>query len=90
MVKLSDLYSFATNEFTRDATLAYILEWSQPRYSETHPRLHQLGTTMLYALLDNLHNWGNIGCMNDDVRVSPAENIMSEYASCPAESLKHR
>ena len=54
MVKLSDLYSFATNEFARDATLAYILEWSQPGYSETHPRLHQLGTTMLYALLDRV------------------------------------
>ncbi len=40
--------------------------------------------------LHNLRNAGNIGCMNDDVRVSPAENIMSEYASYPAESLKYR
>ena len=54
MVKLSNLYSLATKELARDATLAYVLEWTQPEYIETHPRLHQLGTTMLHALLDRV------------------------------------
>ena len=66
MVKLSNLYSLATKELARDATLAYILEWSQPEYSETHSRLHQLGTTMLHALLDRVF----INCAMREISVA--------------------
>ncbi len=51
MDNVPNLYSFATKELAQDATLAYILEWARPTYRESHPRLHELGTDMLHALL---------------------------------------
>lgn len=51
MTEIPNLFSFATKELAQDATLAYILAWSRPAYRESHPRLHELGTTMLRALL---------------------------------------
>ena len=49
--KVPNLYSFATKELAQDATIAYILSWAKPQYRESHPRLHQLGTILLRALL---------------------------------------
>ena len=46
-----NLFHYATNERTQDATLASILAWAQPAYCELLPRLHRLGTAMLHALL---------------------------------------
>ncbi|MCY4427033.1 MAG: PD-(D/E)XK nuclease family protein [Halieaceae bacterium] len=51
MTEIPNLYSFATKELAQDATLAYILAWSQPKYRKSHPRLNGLGTEMLRALL---------------------------------------
>ena len=46
-----NLFHYAANERTQDATLAYILAWAQPAYRELLPRLHRLGTAMLHAFL---------------------------------------
>ena len=46
-----NLYGFATKELAQDATIAYILAWADPKYRESHPRLHTLGTEMLRSLL---------------------------------------
>lgn len=51
MTAAPNLYSFATKELAQDATLAYILAWAKPEYRTTHPRLHELGTAMLRALV---------------------------------------
>ena len=42
-----NLYGFATKELAQDATIAYILAWADPKYSESHCRLHALGTELL-------------------------------------------
>ena len=46
-----NLYGFATKELAQDATIAYILAWADPKYSESHCRLHALGTELLRSLL---------------------------------------
>ncbi|MCY3683982.1 MAG: PD-(D/E)XK nuclease family protein [Gemmatimonadetes bacterium] len=46
-----NLYSFATKELAQDATIAYILAWADPKYRQSHPRLHALGTKLLCSLL---------------------------------------
>ena len=46
-----NFYCFATNERAQDATIAYILAWADPKYRESHPRLHALGTELLRSLL---------------------------------------
>ena len=51
MATLPNLYGFATKELAQDATLAYILAWADPAYSESHPHLHALGTELLRSLL---------------------------------------
>ncbi len=51
MTNVPNLYEFATKELAQDATLAYILAWADPKYRESHSRLHELGTAMLRALL---------------------------------------
>ena len=48
---LPNLYGFATKELAQDATIAYLLAWADPAYSESHPRLHTLGTELLRSLL---------------------------------------
>ena len=51
MATLPNLYRFATKELAQDATIAYILAWADPTYSESHPHLHALGTELLRSLL---------------------------------------
>ena len=46
-----NLFHYATKELAQDAALAYILAWARPVYRESHPRLHELGTDMLHAIL---------------------------------------
>ena len=46
-----NLYEFATKELAQDATIAYILAWADPKYRESHPRLHALGIELLRSLL---------------------------------------
>lgn len=46
-----NIYEFATSELSQDATIAYILAWADPKYRESHPRLHALGTKLLRSLL---------------------------------------
>ena len=46
-----NLYGFATKELAQDATIAYILAWVDPKYRESHPRLHALGAELLRSLL---------------------------------------
>ena len=48
---IPNLYGFATKELAQDATIAYILAWADPKYRESHPRLHALGTELLRSLL---------------------------------------
>ncbi len=46
-----NLFHYTTKELAQDAALAYILASARPAYRESHPRLHELGTDMLHALL---------------------------------------
>lgn len=46
-----NLYGFATKELAQDATIAYIMAWADPKYMQSHKRLHALGTELLRALL---------------------------------------
>ncbi len=46
-----NLFSFATNELSQDAFLAWLLSWGQPGMDQHDPTLHQLGTAFLHALL---------------------------------------
>ena len=46
-----NLFHYATKELAQDAALAYVLAWAEPEYQKSHPRLHELGTAMLRALL---------------------------------------
>lgn len=46
-----NLFHYATKELAQDAALAYILAWAQPVFRESYPRLHELGTALLRALL---------------------------------------
>ena len=46
-----NLYDFATKELSQDATIAYILAWADPKYRNSHPQLHGLGTELLRSLL---------------------------------------
>ena len=49
--KAPNLFRYATKELAQDAVLAYILAWARPAYRESYPRVHELGTAMLRALL---------------------------------------
>ena len=44
-------YELAMSEPLQDATIAYILAWADPKYRQSHPRLHALGTELLRSLL---------------------------------------
>ena len=46
-----NLYDFATKELSQDATIAYILAWADPKYRNSHPQFHDLGTKLLRSLL---------------------------------------
>ena len=48
---LPNLYGFVTKELAQDAAIASLLERADPEYSESHPRLHTLGTELLRSLL---------------------------------------
>ncbi len=46
-----NLYDFATKELSQDATLAYLLSWAKPEYRSRHPKLNQLGESLLRTLV---------------------------------------
>ena len=48
---IPNLFHYATKKLAQDAALAYILAWAQPVFRESYPRLHELGTALLRALL---------------------------------------
>ena len=62
-----NLYGFATKELAQDATIAYILAWADPKYSESHCRLHTLGTELLRSLLGT-----------QDMDLPPIETLLVE------------
>ena len=56
MTKSPNLFSFATKELAQDAAIAYILDWANPEYRNSHPTLRKMGAAMLKALLKTIFN----------------------------------
>ncbi|MCT7654457.1 PD-(D/E)XK nuclease family protein [Oceanimonas sp. NS1] len=46
-----NLFNFATSELSQDALLCWLLSWSDPRQQANDNKLHQLGRTLLTALI---------------------------------------
>lgn len=51
MTKVPNIFSFATKELAQDATIAYNLDWVNPKYRKCYPSLHEMGVAMTQALL---------------------------------------
>lgn len=52
MIETPNIFKHATSELSQDAFIAWLLEWSNPKYKNANDPLHKLGTSFLEELLD--------------------------------------
>lgn len=50
-VVLPNIFNHATSELSQDAILAYILSWAKPEYRASHPKLNEIGETLLTSMV---------------------------------------
>ncbi|MCW3785499.1 PD-(D/E)XK nuclease family protein [Plebeiibacterium sediminum] len=52
MISKPNIFNFATSELSQDAILVWLLIWAESTYKETDNALHQIGQSLLQALLN--------------------------------------